>query len=90
MKSISLAVPKSILVCASSPITISVASKEVIAVIAPDAPRESTYALTDCCVGTRVAELVDISSSSTNAVMVIVPSPKLPKVIVSSAASPPT
>ena len=37
MKSISLAVPKSILVCASSPITISVASKEVIAVIAPDA-----------------------------------------------------
>ena len=38
----------------------------------------STYALTDCCVGTFVAELDAISSSSTKSVIVIVPSERLP------------
>ena len=42
----------------------------------------STYALTDCCVGIRVALSDDMSSSSTNAVIVIEPSAKLPNVIV--------
>jgi hypothetical protein len=38
----------------------------------------STYAFTDCCVGTSVAEFEDISSSSTKAVIVIEPSERLP------------
>ena len=39
---------------------------------------ESTYAFTDCCVGTNVAESELILSSSTNAVIVILPSERLP------------
>ena len=42
----------------------------------------STKAFTDCCVGTSVALSDVMSSSSTNAVIVILPSDKLPKVIV--------
>ena len=38
----------------------------------------STYAFTDCCVGINVAELDDMSSSSTKAVTVIVPSDREP------------
>ena len=38
----------------------------------------STYALTDCCVGTFVAELDIILSSSTKSVIVIVPSERPP------------
>jgi len=41
---------------------------------------ESTYAFTDCCVGTKVALLDDISSSSTKAVTLIVPSEIVSKV----------
>ena len=43
---------------------------------------ESTYALTDCCVGTSVALFDAILSSSTNAVMLIVPSEIVSKVVV--------